>query len=122
MQLINESYKIKGPSSSSLGPKIGASNTTERANDELIQFDQLLQLSDINNNQNDVLDSQDTPKLGNVPTKNVNKTRFMRISENQSEEASQEHLQLHSLQKNSGQITNSKTKNANQTSNNEANN
>lgn len=101
MQLINENYKFKGPSSTSLG---GQTAGNVRTSMNQIELDKLLQLSDVNNTGS--LDSQDTPKLG-VERKNVNKTKFMRISENQSEETSQEFL---SKKKNSGQNSHSKKK------------
>lgn len=78
MQLINENYKLKGPSSTSLGA--GGGNVRTSMNQ--FELEKLIQLSDGNNVGSS--DSQDTPKLGAAmdQPKDVNKTKFMRISEN----------------------------------------
>ena len=77
MQLINENYKLKGPSSTSLGA--GGGNVRTSMNQ--FELEKLIQLSDGNVGSSD---SQDTPKLGAAmdQPKDVNKTKFMRISEN----------------------------------------
>ena len=83
MQFINENYKLKGPSSTSLGAG-GGGNV--RASMNQFELEKLIQLSDCNNPGSS--DSQDTPKLGlgsaaiDHKNENENKNKFMRISEN----------------------------------------
>jgi hypothetical protein len=87
MQLINESYKLKGPSSSSLGvPKVCDANYEQKAGVGRTQLDNILQYREPRDGENN-MGERTSPNL-KAQNKNINKTRFMRISENQSEEAS----------------------------------
>lgn len=87
MQLINESYKLKGPSSSSLGvPKVSDANYVPMAGLGRTLQDNILPNAETGDGPGNTGEHKSLKLLPH--NKNNNKTRFMRISENQSEEAS----------------------------------